>query len=248
MLSWEGLLCAQRYFPDIPDFLHQPSGKDLFDFLSKFAADRPEMEHKGGDEKNGEGSKQKGSGSKPKKGNDSKAKRGKGSKAKEGDCSKDTKGTLETGTVSFETVIELVKELQKSEVVHMDLVDSVVDQMKHLKHCLSPEDDKHVKNTCQKISDLKVDNLTPQRRLTLTSEILEMITVLKKHSLLYHKLRPNSALRCGEIFAGMRHCEACIASLNYLSGLARSRHDPQVEVLLSEFMVSLFFMLCLILY
>ena len=162
MLSWEGLLCAQRYFLDTPNFLHQPPGKELFNFLSKFTADQPEMEHKGGDEKNGKGSKQKGLDSKQKKGNDGKAKRGKGSKAKEDDCSKDMKGMLKTGVVGFETVIELVKELQKSEVVRTDLVDSVVNQMKRLKYYLSPEDDKHVKNTCQKISDLRGDNLTPQ--------------------------------------------------------------------------------------
>src|SRR5260370_11333231 len=100
------------------------------------------------------------------------------------------KGVHKTGMgVGFGTVIELVKKLGGSEIICMDLVDSVSDQMKRLKHCLSPEDDEHVENVCQRISQLKVAKLTPERQLTLVTQILDMIAILKRRSLLYHKLR-----------------------------------------------------------
>ncbi len=230
MLSLESLLLDQRYFPDPSKHLYQPSGKVLFDFLSNFTADRSdskEMEQEGDDEQ----------------------KRGINGSAKDGKCCEDMKGVHKTGMgVGFETVTQLVKKLGGSEIICMDLVDSVSDQMKRLKHCLSPEDDEHVENICQRISQLKVAKLTPERQLTLVTQILDMIAILKRRSLLYHKLR-SQTLRCGGKFTGTRHCEACIASLIYLSALARSKQDdPQVEALLSEFLVGHFFMPCLIIH
>jgi len=230
MLPWERMLLDSRYFPEIPKYIQQPSGKDLCDYLIKFTADRPDtMEHNGGAENDGRGSK---------------ARKGDGGKAKnkgrkEGESSKNTKGS----GMGFDIVIDSIRRMQDSEVVAMDLVnlDSVVNQMKGLKNCLSPADDIHFDNTCQRILKLKAAGLTSGGRLTLIMEILEMIKVLKKRSLLYHNLRTKS-LRCGENFTGTRHCEACIVSLSYLSGIATLGHnDPLVQKLLSEFLVSYFF-------
>jgi hypothetical protein len=219
MLPWGDLLTSDRYFP-------QPLGTELFDCLSRFAFDQQEteLEAEGSQEKKGEGSK-------GKKGEGSKEKKGKGAEKK------DNKAT----STEFELAIKSVKRMQRMPESEIDtLVDSAANQVASLKNCpLSPPDREFPEALRKRILQLKARHLPPNDRLNMIESILQTLNTMKGQSLLYQKLRKDAPLGCGKRFPGTRHCEACIASLKFLSGLHRPlQADALLESLLAEFKVS----------
>ena len=224
MLPWSDLLTNDWYFP-------QPLGKDLFDFLAQFAFDQQETELEG------EGSKEKKGKCKEKKGQH-KEKKGQHSKATGG------KGMGIETSLHFEKAIKLVKQMQEQmQESEIDtLVDSAANWMKSLKnYSLSPPDRELPDKLCTRVLRLKNRHLPFGDRLEEIHGILETLDTMKVQSSLYQKLRTDTPLCCGKRFSGTRHCEACLASLKYLSGLPWSRslnNDALLELLLAEFRVS----------
>jgi hypothetical protein len=219
MLPWSDLLTDARYFT-------QPLGRELFDCLSQFAFDQPEMnlEAEGSREKRGEGSKEKKSeDNKEKKGESSKEKKGEGSKEKKGGGSKgekgkgreekDNKATTGKGT-EFERAIKSVKRMQRMQESEIDtLVNSAANQMASLKNCpLSPPDRESPEELRKRVLQLKARHLPSNDRINIINSILQRLNTMKVQSLLYQKLRTGTPLCCGKRFSGTRHCEACIGS------------------------------------
>jgi hypothetical protein len=244
MLPWGDLLTNDRYFP-------QPLGKELFDCLSQIAFDQQEteLEAEGGKGKKAEGSKgKKAEGSKGKKAEGSKGKKAEGSKGKKGKGrgKKDDKATTGKGTESeraFERAIKSVKRMQQSmQESEIDtLVNLAADQVASLENCpLSPLDRGSPEELRKQVLELKARDTLSNDRLNTIYSILQTLNAMKGQSLLYQKLGTGTPLCCGNRFSGTRHCEACIASLSFLSGLPRSvkGDDALLELLLAEFKVS----------
>ena len=225
MLTWKKLLLHKTYFPELPNDTGQPSAEDLITFLTS--------DHVVTDAK------------------------GKCNEAEEESSVKEGEGSEleEVRGVSIQEVIKSVKKIQKDQEtaiaakgVDMDgftnelkKVDEKLSLLKGYSSSLGSAE--CFSTIVGHLQTLKLPDQTPKARLLLIRDLEEMLETLKARSALYFALKEGEPLSLGDGFSGTRHCEACLASFNSLSG--RPSQDSELkryDEILSAFAVSHIFM------
>lgn len=217
MLPWKDLLRHNTYFPELLDDPGQPSVKELLTFLTSEYAITEDTRNEAG-----EG----------------------GSinvtVTEDGDSEhRDDIVPIIRSVANLEKLQEKAIAAQGIDVDNLTKsVETVREQVSRLKDCSSDGSAECIKAIFENIEALKRPKKTPRARLLLIHEIVEMLETLRARSALYWALKEGKPLSTGKGFTGTRHCEACLAGFNSLSGQP-SQEPSQYDAILMEFAVSL---------
>ena len=132
-----------------------------------------------------------------------------------------SKGSNQVKRITIERLITLVNKFDDNITKdnmdgnlsgYLETVDSLILDVHHMKNCSSPGWLQFVEDIRTHLLELK--NLSGrQARSHKIGQIVKMLKILREHSSLYQKLKPNAPLSIGLGFLGSRHCETSLACL-----------------------------------
>ena len=152
-------------------------------------------------------------------------------------------GDDEAPEKGLDEILKLLQNLGKQqESTHLDF-EKIHEKVSQLKGCSSHGSAECTEIILANIEAMKLPGQTHLALLPLIQETLEIVKTLKARSALFWALKEGKPLSNGCGFMGTRHCEASLAAFNSISGQACLQEQSHYKDLLSEFEVSLIFML-----